>query len=268
MRGRAMLRNVFTKAVWDQRRSFLAWAVAVGLVVAMYAAFYPSMNTPEMARSLEAFSPEVLRAMGMTDVSSPVGYLESSVFALVVPILVLVFAAGLGARTVAADEETGTLDLVLAHPVGRVALALERLAAALVGMLVFCAGVWLALVATNGPAELDLGAGDHAAMAVHLAMLGMTFTALGFAVGAVTGRRAPAVGAVAVVGVVAYACNTVVPMIEGMGWVRRASAFYYYAESSPLRGGVDLGHLGVLLAATLVLVGAGTVVFDRRDIAT
>lgn len=263
-----MLRNVFTKALWDQRRSFLGWAVAAGAVVAMYAAFYPSMNTPEMARSLEAFSPEVLRALGMADMSSPAGYLESSVFALVVPILVLVFAAGLGARTTAADEESGTLDLVLAHPVGRVALALERFAAALVGVCVFCVGVWLALVLTNGPAELALGAGDHAAMVVHLAVLGLTFTALGFAVGAVTGRRAHAVGAVAVVGVVAYACDTVVPMVDGMGWVRKASAFYYYAESSPLRDGVDLGHLGVLLAATLVLVVAGTVVFDRRDIAT
>lgn len=263
-----MLRNVLTKAIWDQRRGFVSWAVAAAGVTAIYASFYPSMQTPSMAKSMEAFSPKMLQAMGIADLSSAVGYLDGSVFALVVPLLVLVFAAGLAGRTLAADEETGTLDLLLAHPVGRTTLALQRLVAAALGVVVLGLGVWLALVAVNEPAELHLELSAVTGMVLHLVFLGWAFVALGFAVGAITGRRGHVFAAVACVGVISYACNTVVPMLDGMEWAEKASAFYYYAGSMPLRDGVDPAHAGVLLGATVVLAAAGTLVFGRRDIAT
>ena len=47
-----MLRNVFTKTLWDTRRSLLGWALAISAVAVMYAAFWPTVNTPEIQDAL------------------------------------------------------------------------------------------------------------------------------------------------------------------------------------------------------------------------
>ena len=41
-----MLRSVFGKTLWDQRRALAGWTVGVTAVGLLYAAFYPAVNTP------------------------------------------------------------------------------------------------------------------------------------------------------------------------------------------------------------------------------
>ena len=43
-----MLRSVFTKWLWDARRSVLGWSLAIVLVGGGYAAFWPTINDPAM----------------------------------------------------------------------------------------------------------------------------------------------------------------------------------------------------------------------------
>jgi hypothetical protein len=124
-----MLRNVFTKTLWDARRSLLSWAVAISAVAAMYAAFWPTVNTPQMQQALGNYPQGVLEAFNYNDLTSPAGYLGSSVYGLFIPLLVAVFAIAYGTRAVAGDEEAGTLELLLAHSVSRTRLALQRFAA-------------------------------------------------------------------------------------------------------------------------------------------
>jgi len=55
------------------------------------------------------------------------------------------------------------------------------------------------------------------------------------AVGAATGRRAWAAGAVAAGGVLTYFANTLGPSIEWLAWSRDFSPFHYYSGGQPLR---------------------------------
>lgn len=68
------------------------------------------------------------------------GYLDSQLFANILPVMPFVFAIGLTAWTVAGDEAAGRLELLLANPVSRVRLALARFAA-LLCLLTVLAGV-------------------------------------------------------------------------------------------------------------------------------
>ncbi|MDM4720179.1 ABC transporter permease subunit [Micromonospora sp. WMMA1363] len=263
-----LLRDPFGKTLHDARRSLLVWAVAVVAVGSMYASFWPTMQTPEMAKALEAYPEGLLEAFNYRDLTSAAGYLGSAVYGLLVPLLVTVFAITAGSRVVAGDEEAGTLDLVLAHPVGRARLALLRFAAAAVGVVGVTVLLGLALVGLRGPARLaSISVGGFAAMTLHLALFGLAFTALAFAVGAATGRRATALGAGAGVAVLGYLANSVFPQVEGLGWAREASPYHWYLGGSPLVDGVQpLGAL-LLLASTAALVATGTAAFTRRDLA-
>jgi ABC-2 type transport system permease protein len=263
-----MLRNVFTKTLWDTRRSLLGWAVAIGAVAAMYAAFWPTVNTPQMQQALRNYPEGVLEAFNYNDLTSAAGYLGSSVYGLLIPLLVAVFAIAYGTRAVAGDEEAGTLDLLLAHPVSRARVALQRFAALLAALALVGAVLLLAMLAIAGPAELEgVTAAELAATTTQLALFGACLGALAFAVGAATGRKALALGASAGVAVLAYLANGVFPQVEGLEWTRDLSPWHWYLGGEPLKNGLQTGDALLLLGVTLVLVAAGTWVFTRRDVA-
>ncbi|GAB3812333.1 ABC transporter permease subunit [Micromonospora zhanjiangensis] len=146
-------RDPFGKALFDARRSLLGWTVAVLAVGAMYASFWPTIQTPEMTRALAAYPKGVMEAFNYTDLTSAAGYLGSAVYGLLVPLLLVVFAVSAGTRAVAGDEEAGTLDLTLAHPVGRARLALHRFAALAVAIVVITALLGLVMVGLSGPVD-------------------------------------------------------------------------------------------------------------------
>ncbi|WP_422773885.1 ABC transporter permease [Plantactinospora sp. WMMC1484] len=261
-------RDPFTKALVDSRRSLLSWALAIAAVAAMYAAFWPTMQAPEMQEALEAYPEGLMEAFNYSDLTSAAGYLGSAVYGLLVPLLVTVFAIAAGTRAVAGDEEAGTLDLILAHPVGRVRLAVQRFAALLVGLAVITVLLWVVMLALTGPAQFDgVSAGEFAAASLQLALLGTTFGALAYAVGAATGRRAVALGVSAGVAVLAYLANSVFPQVEGAEWLAELSPFHWYLGGQPLVNGFQAGGALLLLGTSALLVAAGTWAFNRRDVA-
>jgi ABC-2 type transport system permease protein len=261
-----VLRDILTKTLWDQRRLLVGWAVGLALVTAVYSSIYPSIRESGAA-AVENY-PEALKdAFNLQDVASPAGYLGSAVFGILLPVLIVLFAVVAGARAIAGDEEAGTLDLLLAHPVSRPRLLLQRFGALVVAIALLGLAVLLALLAVSGPGELDLGVGRLVAAVAQLALLGLAFGSLALAVGAATGRRALVVGICAVVAVVAYLGNTLARQVDGLGWLRRVSPFWYYSGGDPLRNGFQLGDSAVLLVASLLLVGAGLLLFTRRDVA-
>lgn len=262
-----LLRNPFTKALFDARRSLLGWTAAIVAVGAMYASFWPTMQTPEMKQAMAAYPEGLLEAFNYSDLTSAAGYLGSAVYGLLVPLLVAIFAITAGTRAVAGDEEAGTLDLLLAHPVGRARLGLHRFAALVVGVAGIATLLALAMIALSGPAQFDgIAAGGFAATSLHLALFGTTFGALAYAIGAATGRRALALGLSAAVTVLAYLANSVLPQVEGLEWAQNLSPFHWYLGGRPLVNGLQVGDSLLLLAATVLLVLAGTWAFTRRDI--
>jgi ABC-2 type transport system permease protein len=261
-------RSVFTKWLRDSRRSLLGWTVAIVLVGCGYAAFWPTFEDPEIAELLDSYPSALLEAMNYTNITTPEGYLGATVYGLVVAVLMAVFAIGAGARTVAGEEEAGTLDLVLAHPVSRPSLALQRIAALAVAVAGISIVFWLAMLAMSGVAGFaSVGAWHLAAMHVHLAAFALLFGSLSFAVGAATGRRAWAYAVAGGVAVLAYAASGILPQVDGLEWTRDWSAFTWLTGSEPLANGLDAGHLGIMLGLSAVLVALGVLGFRRRDLA-
>ena len=90
--------GVFWKTVRDNRRGWIGWIVALTAIAAMYASFYPSINNPAMADALNSFPQSLKEAFHLEDYTRPENYFAASVFGLLVPILVAVFAISAGVR--------------------------------------------------------------------------------------------------------------------------------------------------------------------------
>ncbi|MGP4030296.1 ABC transporter permease subunit [Actinomadura sp. 3N407] len=96
--------------------------------------------------------PEAMRGFGFDDMTSAAGYLQGPVFGLLVPLLATFYGAATGARMISADEESGYLDLLLAHPIGRARLLLHRFTALATGALLIAAMV-LGAMLPSAPAR-------------------------------------------------------------------------------------------------------------------
>ena len=143
-----MLRNVFLKTLHEQRRGLLGWLASIVLIVLMYAAIWPSLRgQPSMTDFLDQM-PEAFRSLFATsgaDMSTPVGYIQIELMSFMGPMLVILYAVVQGSRSVAGEEERRTMDLLLAAPVSRARVLLEKAAAMVAGT------VGLTAAAGSGP---------------------------------------------------------------------------------------------------------------------
>ena len=128
----------------------------------------------------------------LVDIASPVGYLNSQIYALTAPLLLLIFAIGAGAGAVAGEEERGTLELVVAQPLRRRDYVLQRFLA-LAALLAVLTVTLLATVALGSRlVDLEIGFGRLLAASISVGLLALLFAAIALAVGATRPGRARA----------------------------------------------------------------------------
>ena len=251
-----------------QRRAVIGWGIGLAAVATMYAAFYPSIT--ESAAQLEGYlqnMPEAVRTLIGADYTSPAGYLRAELFALLGPILFLVYAIGAGARAVAGEEEARSLDLLLATPLTRGQIVRDKAIALLVALSGLAAFLCVVIVAVGRPFDLTVPVGNVAAACVMLLLLGLAFASLALAVGCATGRKSWAYGVTGVAAVATYVLNVLATSVSALTWTRPLSPFRWYLEPDPLTTGLHPLNMAVLLGIAVVCMTVGVRTFRRRDVA-
>lgn len=251
----------------DQRRALLLWSVALAAIATMYIGLYPVMGVEDMAAMVENLPEAMVNAFGYDEIATPAGYITSTVYGLLGPILLSVFAIATGTRLVAGQEEDGTLELEVTAPVGRARVLLERLGALWLNILVPVAALTVVTIALVVVLDLDVAIGNVVAGSTGLLLLLLGFGTIGLAVGAITGRRAIGLGVAAAFGVGAFMLDAIGPTIDA-DWMLAVSPFSWYLGARPLFTGFDWPGLAQLAAVPLVAAVAGVVGFTRRDLMT
>jgi beta-exotoxin I transport system permease protein len=263
--------SVLRLGVRGLRRPLAWWALGLVGLVAMMMAVYPTVrDNPDLNELVQSY-PEALKAFisfgGTVDYVSGAGYLGSELFSFMVPLLFLVAAIGNGAGAIAGEEERGTLDPLLATPVTRRQVVLEKATALALELVALGAVLWLALWLGALAVGMEISAANLAAATLAAVLLAAAYGVLALALGAATGRRALAVGVTAAAAVAAYLVASLANLVQALESLRPLSPYYHYAASDALRSGIDVGHMAVPLAIVVAATAAAVVAFDRRDVA-
>ncbi len=261
--------SVVAKVLHDQWRPLLGWSVLCGAFAALYLSLYPSIGAVQQMQELLNAMPPALRAMFAAegvDIGTPAGYLNVELFTFVVPLLVFAVALTSGAGATAGEEERGTLELLLANPLPRWRLVVEKFIALSLAAAVVVAGIWLALAVTARVAGIDLALDRVAGALASAGLLGVAIGALTMAIGALTGSRMVALGLALAVAVAGFFVNALAPLVEGLKAWRVIAPHYHYIGYDPLANGLDATHAAVLLAITAAFLGIAIVAFERRDL--
>jgi len=263
-----MLGSVFLKSLRDYRKSFIWWAIGLSAFLIYVLSLYRTVVASVKMEVLKAMPEAVMAffgAQGM-DITQPAGYLRMYVFSILVPLMFLVLAVGAGSGAIAGEEENGTLDLLLANPVPRRRVLLEKFAAfaAYTGALAVVA--WASLVIGARAAGMEIAAGNLAAGVASILLLSLCFGTLALALGAASGSRGLGTGAALALGIAGYLIHTMSTIVEAMEPYRYLSPWYYYIGADPARSGLNPVHAGVLVALTLAFLAFGLYTFERRDL--
>lgn len=262
--------DIALRSLADTRRALLAWVGGVALLAAVLVAAYPSVRdqADELAKVIETY-PDAMKAffgLAGADYATAPGYLRGEVFGFTAPLLLIVLAVGRGASSIAGEEERGTLDLLLATPVTRARVVVEKAAA----MVLYVAAVGAALAVSLAVAATAFGldvALWRVAAAVLLAVLVATaFGAIALATGAWLGRRGVAVGVATGLAVAAYVLDSLAQVVGALAPWRWLSPVAYYRDTDPFGAGLGARGPLVLVALTAVAVAAAVVAFRRRDV--
>ena len=151
--------TIFLSTLARFRGQVLGWGLALFLMSVVTVWRYKIVqDNQELIRHLLQGSVGTFISMfgDVARLTTPGGFLSLALFSFM-PLVLGVFAVLAGSGLVVADEESGTLDLVLAHPISRTALYLGRLLAFAVATLAILALSWLGFLAAAAWSTLDLG---------------------------------------------------------------------------------------------------------------
>jgi beta-exotoxin I transport system permease protein len=249
-----------------RRRSLIGYSLGLAcytvIVVALYPAFKSSTSLDKLVKN-DATAAALFGVNG--PLSSAGGWLNGNIYANFFPLIMLLMTIGYGAAALAGQDEDGTLCLVVALPMRRVRIVLQKVAAMTL-QAATVAGAVAASVIIGRSFELTVGVDDAIAVSLAVLLVGLDFGLLAMAVGALVGRRGTAIGVGATLAAASYLISSLAPVVSWIEPAKYVSLFYWSVGNDQITRGVSLPDYAVLVLVGLGALYATTIAFRRLDV--
>ena len=269
--NRKALAAIIGHELRSRKVALLCWVIGIGAFLSINILVYPSFrDQADQLNRVFATMPEATRDLfsDTGEFMSPVGYLSSQVFYLMLPLLLSFLTIGLGASLIAREERAKTIELLLARPISRgTLLAGKALAGLLATLLVSLAiavicTVEVALIGFKGVGAWDVFVATLLAMLISLLFGAIAFclTALG------TLGRGSSLAVAALFGLGGYVIGSLDGVVTWLRGIAKIFPYHYYQPAEVLRGNIPWQTIFVFSLIIVLLVCIGYLGFRRRDI--
>ncbi|MGB7538913.1 MAG: ABC transporter permease subunit [Anaerolineales bacterium] len=251
------------------RGQILGWGLSLGSLAALMTLFYDTIaEQKDNYLKLMANYPKEMLAFFSTgsvmEMFTPSGYLNIEFFSYMT-IIIGIFVVLAGSGLLAGDEENGTLDLILAHPVSRSVLFAGRSLAFLIATIAILAITWLGFVAVVPRTMMDVSAGDLALPLVSLFGILAIFGSLSLLLSMLLPARRLAAMTSGILLVACYFINALAQIDDVLEPIAKLLPFRYYQGGLAIDG-MKWGQWAAMLAVSALFVIAAGWRFERRDI--
>jgi len=261
------MNTIFRYALLRLRGQIIGWGVALAALALVVASLYDAalQMRGQLEQLLDTMPKEIMLFVGGIDrVFSPAGFLDTRFFSML-PLILGVFVILIGSGLVVGDEENGTLDLILAHPVRRVDLIVGRWLAFCVALLGILALAWLGLIIATTFTSIKFSWLDVALPFVSLFGILIWFGGLALLLSLILPSRRLAASLTGLILAASYFITTFARLSPNLNGLALWSPLTYYQGGSALEG-FNLGDFSGLLFMAIIFVALGLWLFQRRDI--
>ena len=243
------------------------WGLTFGAVALYLLAIYKPLvyQQAQMQSLLKAYGDSFMAFFGGSmDFLSPGGYMDFGFFSYMV-VVAGIFAVIFGAGLLAADEEKGTLDLILAHPISRTGLFWGRLLAFITALICILILTWAGFALGIPVAGWEISA--FKLLLPHISMLAalLVFGALALFLSFILPSRTVAASVAAALLVASYFVTSLVRVNDQLETLNKFSPLKYYQGGRAVAG-LDWENFLGLVGAALLFFLVAWLLFLRRDI--
>ncbi|MGA2534286.1 MAG: ABC transporter permease subunit [Candidatus Aminicenantales bacterium] len=259
--------SVFGKTLRDQRFAIIGGGAGI-VALSFYLCYvYPFIGrAKEIVELFQKMPPFLRKFIDPSVLASPEGFFNLQPFSVLGPLVFVGYAIARGSDIVAGEEERGTLELILAGPLGRANVLLQKAAATALILAYLSAVIWAGMASGCAVFSIAINRRRLLEAAASLLLLSLAALAMTLAAGCLTGRKRASIAAVSGVMVLAYLIQAYAPMVASLRPWQKFSPFYYYNGNSVLIHGLQGSHAAVLGGLAAVFLGLSVVFFNRRDL--
>ncbi len=259
--------TVFRYAMRRLRGQVLGWGIGLALLVVLLVSVYDSF-AGEMDQFAQLFDlyPEAITAFigDISAMATPEGFLGIEFFSYM-PLILGIFAVLMGSGLLVSDEEAGTLDLILGHPVSRTALFFGRVFAFVVGSVGILALTWVGIVVPLSWSTMDLDGVRVVMPLLTLLAQVLLFGALALFLSMALPSRRLAATTAGLLLVASFFITGFANIDDSLEPVAKLSPLTYYQAQEAFEG-LNWTWLAGLLGVAVVFWLLAWWLFQRRDI--
>ena len=264
--------NIINIASYSLKRSvsiILGWGIPLMLLGIITIPFYDLVaeNERQLRPVLDTLKPLLKSFIGGEEaeqVFTPEGFIALRYFAFL-PVVMGIFGSVYGSGLLAADEERGILDFLMAHPVSRSQMFWGKLLSFLISLTLIITlgwfGLWLGVVKAQ---SMDFS--PIILLLPYISVFAVTwlFACLSFALSMVMPSRSAAAMISGIIVLAGYIITTLSKAIRGLeNWALFSPITYFQGNAI---SGLDFKPLILLMFASLLFVAFARRGFGNRDI--
>jgi ABC-2 type transport system permease protein len=261
--------TVIRYALRKSRGALIGWGIGLAVLAIMMGLLFDMIATTELMEMMDAYAealPEFAEMFNMAAMSTPIGWLDVEYFSFL-PLIIGLFVTGLGASMLARDEEGGTLDLILAHPVSRTVLFWGRFLANTLVVIFLLLISWVSLLLTMTWSEnFTIPAFDLLLPFASLFGILMFFMTFALILSLVLPARSMASMVAGILAVASFFITLLSDVVEELERAADFSPLTYFETTVAVDNGLNMTWFGTFIAISLGLALLSWLLFQRRDV--
>lgn len=257
---------------WElaRRRWFMFWwSIGVSALIMMTVLAYIAFkgNAEKYNHDFGSLTSSAGSFFGTSDFFSPVGYLSSQIYYILLPILLIIMSIVLVTGLLNRDESDLTVELTLARPISRLRLLSAKAFVAIASTAVVGVVSLIAMVVCMKISGLDVPLKNVLLTHVISFLFAGMFGAVAFALMAASRITRPIASTAAIV--LSFGGYVVVSMggyVDFFTHLAKAFPYHYYNTTDLLTGKVSSGLIVYMAIVFIVCIGFSAWGYRRRDI--
>ena len=260
--------TIFIYTLGRMRGAVLGWGLGLAILGGYLLRFFDTLaaQADDFTSLIAQYPKELMAFFGdMTQLFTPAGYLHTEFFSYI-PLILGIFVISLGSGLLAGDEEKGTLDLVLSHPISRSRLFAGRLAGYVSAILGILFIIWVSfIISIQGTLLEEISAGEMALPLLSLAGLLVFFGAMALLLSLLLPSQRAATMVASLILFSSFFLSGMASINSDLETLETYSPFHYYQGGNALND-MNWAWLGILTGLAVLMILLACWRFERRDI--
>ncbi len=262
-----MLNYIFSIYIISRWKNILIWSVSMFTLALVFTGLYDSFKGE--ITDMIGNAPKLMEAMIgpiSEDAVTPEIWLGIELYGLLFPILLAVIAVSAGASAIGTEEESGTIELILASPISRGRVVLEKSLGIMIQLGIVSGFLWVGIATGSLLFPFDVSLTNVFFATAMGWIFGTTVAYITMSIQSLKGRKGLALGVGSGFVGLSYVMMVISGLLNGLDSLKYTSLFNYYDGRSVLINGLNETSFAVMLGLSGLFLIVSLYGFYNRDV--